>query len=475
MIRPQTPSAPNRYSRLFSPVEPPFDANAMARLGCSMDKVLPSKRDPRILAGYTYFGQFIDHDLTRDDTDLDKAGELAPCETENHRTPWLDLDHLYGNGPCSPTHRHLYEDDGASFRLGKICVNGEPFDLPLDTTEMPQLADNRNKENMIVRQVHVMFLKLHNAAVKELPAKLPAQERFRRARDRVCWQYQWLVRHDFLLTICDRDVYNDIIENHRCLIDWSAHGFSIPVEFSQAAFRFGHSLVRDSYILNLSPTGAPPSPHPGVSLEELFRSAYEAKPLSVNRHVDWNRFLGGYAGKTSSAFVGRHEFAALIDTSIAKPLFNLPPSTIRPFVENLAPKETKELPVRTLDRGAKTGLATGQYVAEKFGVAPLTFDPTCDSWNVLERLDLKDRTPLWYYVLLEAEVQHDGGSLGTVGSRLVAEVIEGSLRADPGSFLSQNHSEWVPPPWIGPKGKPIAIKTLLDLAAVVGFATPRSV
>lgn len=455
------PSAPDRYCRLFPPVESPFDATAMTALGLSMDKLIPATSNPRILAGYTYFGQFIDHDLTRDDTPLWEAGKLPPGKTKNHRTAWLDLDNLYGDGPCSAQHRHLYAEDGVSFRLGTPIVNGEQFDVPLDeTTRAPQLADDRNNENVIVRQVHAIFLKLHNAAVKELPAKLPPEERFKRARDRVRWQYQWLVRHDFLRTICHPEVYRDVIENGCRLLDWQGL-FSIPVEFSQAAFRFGHSLVRDSYVLNLEPGGKPGDPPTvaGVPLQELFRSAHEPGELSRRMRVDWNRFLGGPTGRT------KHEFALFIDTSIAKPLFDLPRPNIRLFVESLAKDEPKELPVRTLLRGAATGLPTGEYVAEKFGRNPLT---------IPNGLGLNGKTPLWYYVLLEAELEVKGASLGRVGSRLVAEVIEECLRADPGSFLRQNESEWVPPPWTGRDGRPIAVKTFLDLAAVVGLATSRN-
>ena len=64
------------------------------------------------------------------------------------------------------------------------------------------------------------------------------------------WQYQWLVRHDFLKQICQPDIYNAVVENGQCTIDWNTDGFSIPVEFSQAAFRFGHSMVRPDYTLN---------------------------------------------------------------------------------------------------------------------------------------------------------------------------------------------------------------------------------
>jgi heme peroxidase len=429
-----------------------------------MDKVIPAESDLTIPAGYTYFGQFIDHDLTRDDTPLNEAGAKPPCETENHRVPWLDLDNLYGDGPFCSKHGHLYATDGVSFRLGESLINGEQFDVPLDEkTKMPQLVDDRNNENVIVRQVHAMFLKLHNAAVKELPSKLPARERFERARDRVRWQYQWLIRHHFLKRVCEPKVYDDVITGGHRLINWES-AFSIPVEFSQAAFRFGHSMVRDSYVLNTEPTGTPGNPA-GVSLAEIFAGAHAPGPLPPKLRVDWNRFLGGPTGGKG------HEFAFLIDTSIAKPLFHLPPEGIRLFVKSLTRDEPEELPVRTLRRGAATGLPTGEQVEMKLGRALLRSSTEGAEWKVLDDLDLKGKTPLWYYILLEAELERGGVSLGTIGSRLVAELIEECLRQDPGSFL-RDGPDWFPPPWIGPQGRPIAVRTLLDLACVVGLATP---
>jgi hypothetical protein len=246
VIRPYAPSAPSRYSRLLKPIARPFDATAMAILGMSMRIPVQSEQESAIPAGYTYFGQFLDHDLTCDDTSLIEAGDDEPCNVQNHRSPWLDLDSLYGDGPCSLRHRDLYDVDGASFRLGDVqTACGEKFDVPLNENNQPQLADSRNKENPFIRQIHAMFLKLHNKAVRELPTSLAPRERFERARDRIRWQYQYLVLHDFLETICKPEIFQMILSG-ASLIDWEATGFSIPIEFSQAAFRFGHSMVRDN-------------------------------------------------------------------------------------------------------------------------------------------------------------------------------------------------------------------------------------
>jgi hypothetical protein len=86
---------------------------------------------------------------------------------------------------------------------------------------------------------------------------------------------------------------------------------------------------------------------------------------------------------------------------------------------------------------------------------------------------LETRIPLWYYVLLEAEVNGHGRTLGTIGSRIVAEVVEGALRHDPDSIVQQLRCnlDWRPAPWATSKG-PTPVDQLYDLAVVVGLAEP---
>src|SRR4029077_12213150 len=180
MIHPALPSASDRYCRLFAPFDDPLPPQIrdekLERLGDSMNPPqtpmsLPAWKSKPVGAGYTYFGQFIDHDLTEDRTPLLLAGLMEPNDTENCRTCWLDLANLYGHGPGCPIYAGLYEDE-TSFRLGDPLVNGETFDVPL-TDGHPHVADSRNNENIIVRQIHALFLKLHNLAVIELEKTTP--------------------------------------------------------------------------------------------------------------------------------------------------------------------------------------------------------------------------------------------------------------------------------------------------------------
>jgi hypothetical protein len=463
-IRPAVPSAPDRYSRLFPPFDDPLPPDTrdekLEQLAKSMKSPVtpipfPAWKSTPVGAGYTYFGQFVDHDLTEDRTPLHLAGLVEPKDTENRRTCWLDLDNLYGHGPGCPIYGGLYEDE-ASFRLGTPLVNGEAFDVPL-TDGRPYVADPRNNENIIVRQVHAMFLKLHNCAVTQLKKATPglaSKALFAAAQERVRWQYQWLVRHDFLLRICNQNVYQDVIIKGNRRIDW-LNRFSIPVEFSQAAFRFGHSMVRAEYNLNSATQKVP--------LSDLFAEAKKGA-LDSKLAVNWAEFFEG------------RETSMRIDTAVVEPLFNLPDEDISRFVSSQGPHSTNALPLRTLRRGAANKLPTGQQVRDKLCPEADMQEPVVvadhpyDPWATLGDLGMKSRVPLWYYTLLEAEIDENGLRLGRVGSRLVLEVIEGSLLADPNSFLRRFGNDWVPPPWNRPDGSDFPIRTVLDVAKLVGLA-----
>lgn len=406
---------------------------------------------------FTYFGQFVDHDLTFDSTPLREAGDCAPALTINHRTAWLDLDHVYGDGPGSERHHHLYESDEASFRIGHSAFGGEPFDIPFTDIGEPKIADDRNSENVMLRQIHALFLKLHNLAVRDLPITLPPRERFKRARDRVRWQYQWLVRKWYLPEICATDTYAEVVLQGNRLIDWESTGFAIPVEFATATMRFGHSMVRAEYRLNDRPKkegGSGPVP-----LAQLFGNRNNG-PLPPRLRIDWTHF----SKPTNSA--------NSIDTSMVEPLFKLPDEHIDLYARSPMPHPPHALAMRTLLRGSAIRLATGQQVADALGEPRLVAAPEDQRpslWTDLRDIGMAEDTPLWYYILLEAEQVNSGARLGRVGSRIVAEVIEGSLQSDPNSIARLKPREWVPEPWTSPIGVAVAVQTLRDVAQAVGL------
>ncbi len=447
-------SAPTRYCRLlpaFQYAKGPHNVEQrLNRLAESMFEkngaAAPATEFP-LAAAYTYFGQFITHDLTFDGTAFRDAGQAEPEETINGRTPALDLDSIYGDGPGSANHGHLY--DGISFRIGAArTARGALFDVPL-IDNFPAVADSRNCENAMLRQIHAMFLLLHNAAVQKRIGSGPVGRVFESARALVRWQFQWLVRNDFLLRVCKREIYQAVIVDEDRRIVWPPGCFSIPVEFSQAAARFGHSMVRSKY--RMTERGRE------VSLGELFGSTHRPGALASEMAVDWSHFMRP-----------RSENSMLIDTHLVDPLLHLPDDSIHPFVVSPGPHEPHALALRTLSRGAATKLPTGQQLRD-------ALDPTAvipeesEGWKNARACGFARDTPLWYYLLLEAEVNERGLTLGAVGSRIVAEVIEASLRHDPESFLFQNDGAWAPSKWKTPDGTVSPIRNLAELATVVGL------
>jgi hypothetical protein len=450
------------YGRLFAPDPRAARAARRDRLEClagsmkDKEVTVPSdSANHHVPAGYTYFGQFIDHDLTYDTSPLpNERTPTNPSETTNFRRNWLNLDNLYGEGPGSRDSR-LYDKNNASFRLGHPVVRTSVPDVPLDAANKPLAADPRNLENFLVRQVHSLFLALHNIAVDQLSRSLSERDRFIKARQRVRHQYQWLVRHDFLGRLCDESIYSDLVTRANPLVDWSG-GFSIPVEFAQAAFRFGHSMVREEY--HLGSEGAE------VKLHALFGGKESTGPLADAHVINWTDFLVPHSPNP--------EFAGRINTSIIPQLFELPTDALKAFVQ-VKPNDTLALPVRTMMRGAASQLPSGQRARRllKEKRIPSTTDGSNNPWTILEECHLGDETPLWYYVLLEAEVMGGGLRLGPVGSRIVAEVIEGALWSNPDSFLRQYGRYWRPDPWLTSSGAR-RIDSLYDLAVVLRLVDP---
>jgi len=386
-------------------------------------------------AGYTYLGQFIDHDLTLDLTPLDLARGSDLSRMVNLRNPRLDLEHVYGGGPQAWP--FLYEcatlRTAPRFLIGQTVArsfNGSPYpssrnDLPRNSDGIALVADSRADENLILAQLHVAFLKLHNAII-DRPELLDASpyygnagSTFEAARRMLTWHYQWVVRYDGLRQVLDPEVFNRLPELEAKKGAQNAH-FQIPVEFSLGAFRFGHSMVREQYFYNEA--------HPKASLEELLEqtggggAAFAGLP--ADWVIDWRRFffVGGGSG------MARHSSA--IDTRLVKGMHNLPGS----------PGMSPHISVRTMQRGDRVGLPSGQAVAMFLGVKPLTIEDMLrgDHAAILRRYGYEKQTPLWYYILMEAELfgKEKREKLGPVGSRIVARVIMDALFNDPSSYLS---------------------------------------
>lgn len=455
-----------KFGRLF-PALPPFATDnpsvrasllELGRPGGLMDAqdVAPpadpltpnpkNKDNPNQTAGFTFLGQFLDHDITLDASSSFER-QVDPEAIDNFRTPAFELDNVYGSGRGASPHLYDQKSPGAAKML---LDEGFPRDLPRNSQGTAIIGDPRNDENLIVSQLQLAFLKFHNAVVDHVMANgvTNSNEAFDEAQRLVRWHYQWIIVHEFLPKTVGQSLVNNVLEKGRKFYNWRNDPF-IPVEFSVAAYRFGHSQVRPGYIANFEGDGGKPF------TRHLFdpncdHSVADPEDLSggkraPRRFVDWPTFfdLGD----------GRSKPNKRIDTKLSTTLFQLP------FSGPNLPTNPSSLAQRNLLRHLTFSLPSGQSVAKAMGIAALDEDELAP----LKSLDLHRRTPLWYYILREAEVKKDGKSLGAVGGRIVAEVFLGILQGDRMSYLRQD-PEWTPT--LGDKDD----FTMVDLLRFAGVA-----
>jgi hypothetical protein len=409
-----------------------------------------------IPSGYTYLGQFIDHDITFDPvSSLQRQND--PDALHNFRTPRFDLDSVYGRGPADQPYLYEVHDGVVRMKLGEeVGVPGEsgagpdlPRNAPRRRDDQGQLiparaliGDPRNDENLIVSQFHSTMLQFHNAVTDVVAASSPltGDNLFKEVQRIVRWHYQWVVVHDFVRRIVGAPVVADILRPDPYAADSQSvdlvrpsfrfyrpsHDAFMPVEFAVAAYRFGHSMIRGRYHINdavQAERNGAPLPIFGPEGQGQERENLNGfRPLPDGWAIDWKFYfeldpdLGGATEIQPSL---------LIDPALAGPLGTLPASVANDPPASLA--------ARNLLRGQKLGLPAGTTVALAMGITPLTS----------EELGISDIDPqlaafppLWFYILKEAEVRAGGKRLGPVGGRIVAEVLLGILAQDPLSFLN---------------------------------------
>jgi hypothetical protein len=419
----------------------PFNATTRSLLQQLGDFMADPSRgaggDSTIPSGYTYFGQFVDHDVTLDiSSSLD--AEQDATTINNMRSPSLDLDNVYGSGPALHPFLYQFPNSGPPTAIKMLLGTNQnmgpggpgtaggsgPMSTPTNSdvprmlgTHTAVIGDPRNDENLIVSQFQQAMLKFHNQIVDALLSAGFTGDIFLQAKRTVTWNYQWAVVHDFLKRICGATTVDTALASVAAAPN---SAFAMPVEFAVAAYRFGHSMVRDVYWINQAQTGA--------TLADVF--AFNRNPLLPvfsNWVVDFNAFF-------DTGFVAAvHNKAKKIDSTLSPGLDTLPG-----FSGLMA-----MLATRNLLRGVAMGLPSGQGVAAHFGVAPLTAAQLKQGLPPEESalLDsagglLLSKTPLWYYVLREAAVLHAGDQLGPVGGRIVAETFVRMLKRDPDSFLN---------------------------------------
>ncbi len=397
-------------------------AKAMRDTGQAGENPDAAGDNPDIPAGYTYLGQFIDHDITLDTTPLDQQ-RADPKATQNFRTPALDLDSLYGDGPG--IHPYLYQRDPDTFAIAPKMLIGHtsqspdqngvqipslPNDLPRNQVGHALIFDERNDENLLVAQMHLLMLKFHNAVVEWLKTNgspLKGTGLFLEARRIVTWHYQWIVLFDFVERLTEPGLINKIRKDGRRFYRFKLRPY-MPAEFAAACYRLGHSMVRETYSHNrvfgpedgtiangslgllffftgksgrivgeLAPEPAEPPPSP-------------LKQLPSNWAIDWRRFFD-VEGEGGPDF--GFNFSRKLDPFIAPSLHRLPGLRDDPTEQE---EREANLAFRNLRRGVQIGLPSGQAVCRAMNIEPMKPDEIAAGPDgaVAAKHGLHEATPL---------------------------------------------------------------------------------
>jgi Animal haem peroxidase len=397
------------YRRMFPDLEAlPADVSMLAAAGQPGGACAPTAiagdsangpADAAQAAGWPFFGQLIAHDITADRSAVGPRADTA--ELCNARSPKLDLEFLYGDGPLG--NPYLYERDDPALFL----IADDGWDVPRNSQGVALIGDPRNDVHLFVNQLHVTMLHAHNRIVRLLRDQgIGDAEVFDQARRTLTWHYRWAAVHDFLPRLVGRHLVDDVLVADGRYYSPSSGEVYVPLEFADAAYRYGHAQIRSAYRLR-----------PGGPAVPLFPDLIGFGPVPTSHHLD----LAQIFDLPDRAPAQR---AKRIDGRLPSSLIALPQQ-----VTGDVPDEAySSLAVRDLMRGVATGLPSGEAVAAALGVSALTTEQIGPGWE--------GGTPLWFYILKEAEYLADGERLGPVGGRIVAEVIIGLLRADPASYMS---------------------------------------
>lgn len=429
--RPTQDVRSDRFARLFPDLPPlyvdPAILKEIGRPGGPMEETDTTNTARSVDVGVVFFGQFIDHDIT-----LDVQSSLSSVNTpetnDNSRTPTLDLDCIYGNGPEDSA--YLYHHKKGDPFNGVLLLTGadapdasveQQGDLMRNYQNRAIIGDQRNDENRIVSQIQLGMIRFHNAVARKLHEKeeIHGRELFEKTRELTTWIYQWAILYDFLPTMCGQGIVNDILTKGRQF--YCPDEAFIPIEFAVAAYRFGHSMVPQKVRVQ---NGKPNHDLFGPVLGPGFSAVTTPEAI-----VDFAEIFGS------------PQKANKLDTKMAPILLDLP------FIND----GEKSLAARNMLRGQSFLLPAGEKVAEKLGLNKREIGNVSETANRMAHHKLSDDgTPLWLFLLAEAETlgrdsksSEKGEGLGPVGGRIVAETLIGLMELDNRSFLSSNRN-WSP-------------------------------
>lgn len=389
--------------------------------------------NPRIPAGFAFWGQWLANDITHDHSPLGAAS--LSDRRPNHRAPRLNLEGLYGQGSIAQP--YLYDrDDPAKLLIG-TNERGEALDVPRNVQGLALIGDPRNDSHLFISQLQLALLRMHNAVVDILcDQRVPEVHLLASAIRTMRWHYQWTLLHEYLPLLVGDSLTAAVLADEP--LQWTRGEVFVPLEFTAGIFRVGHAQLRNDYTVNALLPNMP-----------IFPELEGRRPVSGARTVAWEYVFDvpGECPPLPSAAIAEH---------YAQALMALPESITGPIEDPLH----AALAYRDLRRGADLGLPSGEDVARELGETPLA----------REELGLPtglcpDGTPLLYYLLREAWVCNGGRQLGPVGGRLVAEVLVTLVKLDPTSYLAVE-PEWRPS--LGRVAGEFGVVDMLDLAGLLG-------
>jgi hypothetical protein len=385
------------------------DASVLHAIGRACDARNASRQEAHtVAAGVPVFGQFIAHNITADRSPVTHHDDEALIR--NVRSARFNLEVLYGEGPVGNPFLY-WRDDPAKLLLG-VNDSGADDDLPRNQEGTALLGDPRQDVHLLISQMHVRMIKAHNRLVDRLREDGVAEAAlFDEARRALIWHCQWLCLNDYLPAVLGAVRAQHLVADGPRFFKTQRGVVAIPFEFADAAFRFGHTQMRQAYRLQ-----------PGGRELPLFPDLIGFRPVSADHVIDWALFFDVPGSPPAQR-------ARPIDGCLPLSLLKLPADITGPLDEG--EQDYESLAVRDLQRGMATGLPSGEDIARFAGERPLSRDEVG-----LAAFGWFGDTPLWYYVVKEAQVCEDGERLGPVGSIIVGEVLLGILDGDPESFRS---------------------------------------
>jgi hypothetical protein len=410
-LAPERVDAPihgGRYRLLFEDLPPlrvdESALHALGRPGGPCDLGADPGADAGVPAVWPFFGQFIAHDITADRSPV--VDRADPARIRNFRVPKANLEGVYGTGPVGSP--YLYQRDDSA----KLLLSSSGSDVPRNHEGIALIGDPRNDVQLFTSQMLVAFINLHNRLVDRLRDDGVAERQvFDEARRANTWHYQHVIVREFLPGLIGAQLTAELLDHGPQLYRTDEDPY-IPFEFADAAYRYGHAQIRDRYQVNERFGPCP-----------VFPDLMGFGPVSPEHIVDWALQIDveGHAPA---------QRAKRIDARLPGPLIALPTQ-----ISGSEPgTDYASLANRDLQRGRAVGLASGEAVARRLGVPALSSAQIGLGWA---------ETPLWFYILKEAEVLHDGDRLGAVGGRIVGEVLVGIIDGDPESCRSVE-PDWSP-------------------------------